>query len=308
MRLVPERDWTFFGPAMVLHGRYTCTARAPGCGACVLAPECRKLLEPGVEPAAGGGGGDAPVTRASVKGSKPEAKAMGSTKEKAGTKAGVDAGAKGAAGDGEGLPPLPASWRPVLAEELAKPYFAELSRFVGDERRAHTVFPPRDEVFSALELTPYEDVNVLLLGQDPYHDDGQAHGLCFSVRPGVPPPPSLVNIFKELEADLGQTPPKSGYLAPWAEQGVLLLNAVLTVRAHEPNSHDKRDPVVFVLWGGYAQKKAKLVDASRHTVIASAHPSPLSARNGFFGSRPFSKINEALARAGKRPISFRLPS
>jgi uracil-DNA glycosylase len=213
----------------------------------------------------------------------------------------------------------------VLAEELAKPYFAELSRFVGDERRAHTVFPPRDEVFSALELTPYEDVNVLLLGQDPYHDDGQAHGLCFSVRPGVPPPPSLVNIFKELEADLGQTPPKSGYLAPWAEQGVLLLNAVLTVRAHEPNSHknrgwetftdavirkvnDKRDPVVFVLWGGYAQKKAKLVDASRHTVIASAHPSPLSARNGFFGSRPFSKINEALARAGKRPISFRLPS
>ena len=193
-----------------------------------------------------------------------------------------------------------------------------------DERRAHSVFPPDAEVFHALEATPYEDVNVLLLGQDPYHDDGQAHGLCFSVRPGIKPPPSLVNIYKELQADVGFRIPNNGYLEPWARQGVLMLNAVLTVRAHTPNSHkdrgwetftdavirkvnEKSDPVVFVLWGGYAQKKVKLVDTSRHTVIQSAHPSPLSARNGFFGSRPFSAINEALRRAGKPAIDWQLP-
>ena len=327
MRLVPREDWTFFGPAMVLHGRYTCTARAPKCGACVLAPECDKRLEPGVEPEAWADEGDARAPKAGAKGSKAEGKAMASTKASAGTKgkAGTKPAASEKAADGEGLPPLPASWRTVLADELSKPYFAELSRFVAEERGAHTVFPPRDEVFTALELTPYDDVSVLLLGQDPYHDDGQAHGLCFSVRPGVQPPPSLVNIFKEMESDLGLPPPKTGYLVRWAEQGVLMLNAVLTVRAHEPNSHknhgwetftdavirkvnDKRDPVVFVLWGGYAQKKAKLLDTSRHTVINSAHPSPLSARNGFFGSRPFSKINEALVRSGKRAIDWHIPS
>jgi uracil-DNA glycosylase len=223
-----------------------------------------------------------------------------------------------------GLPPLPASWQGVLDDEVHKPYFAELARFVGEERKKHSVFPPEAEVFHALETTPYEDVNVLLLGQDPYHDDGQAHGLCFSVRAGVKPPPSLVNIYKELQADVGFRIPNNGYLEPWARQGVLLLNAVLTVRAHTPNSHkdkgwetftdavirrvnDKSDPVVFVLWGGYAQKKVKLVDTSRHTVIQSAHPSPLSARNGFFGSRPFSAINDALRRAGKPQIDWQLP-
>jgi uracil-DNA glycosylase len=222
------------------------------------------------------------------------------------------------------LPPLPPSWQPVLAPELTKPYVHDLARFVADERAHHQVFPPRDEVFSALALTPYEAVNVVLLGQDPYHDDGQAHGLCFSVRPGVPPPPSLVNMFKELHDDVGFRVPNNGYLVPWAKQGMLLLNAVLTVRAHAPNSHkghgwetftdailravdDKRDPVVFVLWGGYAQKKAKLVDTSRHTVLTAAHPSPLSARSGFFGSRPFSAVNRALERAGKPPIDWQLP-
>lgn len=217
---------------------------------------------------------------------------------------------------------LPESWRHVLQGEFAKPYFADLMQFVNGERAAHQVFPPEADVFNAFEATPFERVKVLLLGQDPYHDDGQAHGMCFSVRPGIKPPPSLVNMFKELRDDLGCTIPKTGYLAPWAEQGVMLLNAVLTVRAHEPNSHkdkgwerftdaviaalnERADPVVFVLWGAYAQKKGKLIDESRHPVIKSAHPSPLSAKK-FFGSRPFSAINKALEGLGKEPIAWQL--
>jgi uracil-DNA glycosylase len=222
------------------------------------------------------------------------------------------------------LPPLPPSWQAVVGDEREKPYFRELEKFLDEERRDHTVFPPKDEVFTALKLTPYDRVKVFLLGQDPYHDEGQAHGLAFSVRPGVPPPPSLVNIFKELHSDLGCKVPDNGCLVPWAEQGVLLLNAVLTVRAHTPNSHknkgwekftdavlrkvnDRDDPVVFVLWGGYAQKKAKLIDTGRHVIVHSAHPSPLSARNGFFGSRPFSAVNEALRAAVKPPIDWQIP-
>ncbi|MGH2522690.1 MAG: uracil-DNA glycosylase [Anaerolineales bacterium] len=221
-------------------------------------------------------------------------------------------------------PRLPAAWRPILAGEVKQPYYKALQAFVAEERRKHTVFPPEKEVFSALKLTPYERVSVLILGQDPYHDDNQAHGLAFSVRPGIPPPPSLLNIFKELHADTGFRIPNNGYLVPWAEQGVLLLNAVLTVRAHQPNSHkgkgwekftdavihavgEKDDPVVFVLWGGYAQKKISLIEAGRHVILKSAHPSPLSARNGFFGSRPFSKINAALRKAGKPEIDWQLP-
>ena len=219
---------------------------------------------------------------------------------------------------------LPASWQPALGEELSKPYFQQLRQFVADERGLHTVFPPDEDVFNALRYTPYDQVRVFLLGQDPYHDDGQAHGLAFSVRPGVKPPPSLVNIFKELRDDVGCRVPNNGYLVPWAEQGVLLLNAVLTVRAHTPNSHknrgwetftdavlravnEKPDPVVFVLWGGYAQKKLSLIDTARHTVLQSAHPSPLSARSGFFGSKPFSAINDALKAAGKPEIDWQIP-
>jgi uracil-DNA glycosylase len=221
------------------------------------------------------------------------------------------------------MEPLPASWRPALANEIKQPYFKALDRFVTQERKTHTVYPPEGEVFSALRLTPYKAVNVFILGQDPYHDDNQAHGLAFSVRPGVTPPPSLKNIFTELKADVGFRIPNNGYLVPWAEQGVLLLNAVLTVRAHQPNSHKnkgwetftdavlravsaKTDPVVFVLWGGYARKKASLIDTNRHVIIESAHPSPLSARSGFFGSRPFSKINAALRSAGKREVDWQL--
>jgi uracil-DNA glycosylase len=218
---------------------------------------------------------------------------------------------------------LPTSWQTVLAEEFEKPYFKKLENFLAAQRQTQTIFPPEEDVFSAFELTPYENVNVFLLGQDPYHDDNQAHGLSFSVRPGIKPPPSLVNIYKELKEDVGFNIPNNGYLISWARQGILMLNAVLTVQAHTPNSHknkgwetftdavinkinDKSDPVVFVLWGGYAQKKLKLIDTSRHRVIQSAHPSPLSARNGFFGSKCFSSINQTLASFGKPEIDWQI--
>jgi uracil-DNA glycosylase len=219
---------------------------------------------------------------------------------------------------------LPAGWRAILAHEIVQPYFQRLQAFLEDERRAHTVYPPEDEVYAALNLTPYENVRVLLLGQDPYHGAGQAHGLAFSVRPGVAPPPSLKNIFNELQSDLGVPPPGHGHLAAWAERGVLLLNAVLTVRAGQANSHKnkgwevftdsiiravglKSDRVIFLLWGGYARKKRHLIAVEHHVAIESAHPSPLSARNGFFGSRPFSRANAALRQAGQPEIDWRLP-
>lgn len=220
--------------------------------------------------------------------------------------------------------PLPSSWRAVVGEETEKPYFAALREFVSEERRTHAVYPPEGEEFTALELTPPEQVRVVILGQDPYHGPGQAHGLAFSVRPGVRPPPSLKNIFKELRDDLGCRIPDNGFLVPWAEQGVLLLNTVLTVREAEPNSHKGRgwetftdavirrvghkdDEVVFVLWGAPAGKKTELIDTERHTIVQSVHPSPLSAKRGFFGSRPFSQINAALNRAGKPEVDWQIP-
>lgn len=215
------------------------------------------------------------------------------------------------------------TWRPVLIEETRKPYFKELLRFVAEQRQRVTVFPPEEEVFAALHLTPIEAVKVLILGQDPYHDDGQAHGLCFSVQPGVAIPPSLQNIFKELHSDLGCAIPNHGYLTHWAEQGVLLLNTVLTVQAHQANSHQgkgweiftdaviaavnaKDERVVFVLWGANARRKKELIDTRRHVVIESPHPSPLSAHRGFFGSRPFSRINAALRAAGRAEIDWQI--
>jgi uracil-DNA glycosylase len=219
--------------------------------------------------------------------------------------------------------PLPPSWQARVGAELEKPYFEKLRAFVDGERRRATVYPPEDEVFTALERTPYERVKVMILGQDPYHGPGQAHGLAFSVRPGVRPPPSLVNIFKELRDEMGCPVPNHGCLFSWADQGVLLLNAVLTVRDGEPNSHkgkgwekftdaviralaEREDPVVFVLWGGYAARKEVLIGAP-HFIHRSAHPSPLSARRGFFGSKPFSIINRELARAGQDPIDWCIP-
>ena len=219
---------------------------------------------------------------------------------------------------------MPTDWNPLLRDQFDEEYWKELQGFVRAERECHAVYPPHDEVFAALHLTPYADVKVLVLGQDPYHDTGQAHGLCFSVRRGVKTPPSLVNIFAELESDLGCPVPSHGNLDHWARQGVLLLNATLTVRAHQAASHqrqgwerftdrvievvnDKPERVVFVLWGASARKKKALVDSSRHTIIESPHPSPLSAHRGFFGSKPFSRANDALREAGREPVDWCIP-
>ena len=214
-------------------------------------------------------------------------------------------------------------WNPLLRDQFEQPYWDELQQFVADERRTNTIYPPPDDVFAALHFTPYADVKVMILGQDPYHGPRQANGLCFSVRPGVRVPPSLVNIFKEMHSDLGIAIPDSGDLEPWARQGVLLLNTTLTVRAGQAASHqkhgwetftdrvldvvnDKTDPVVFILWGGAARRKRDRIDTSRHTVIESPHPSPLSAHNGFFGTRPFSRTNAALVAAGREPVDWEL--
>lgn len=214
-------------------------------------------------------------------------------------------------------------WNPLLRAEFDEPYWGELMEFVKAERAQHQVFPPHEDVFSALHLTSYASTRVLLLGQDPYHGVGQAHGLCFSVRPGVKTPPSLVNMLKELQEDLGCTPPDHGNLEGWARQGVLMLNTTLTVRAHEAASHqrkgwerftdrvidivnEKPTRVVFLLWGASARRKKDLIDTSRHSIIESPHPSPLSAHRGFFGSRPFSRTNQALIEAGLTPIDWQL--
>jgi len=218
---------------------------------------------------------------------------------------------------------IPADWRQALAAELEQDYWRELESFIAAESAAHEVFPPRADIFNAFRFTPVNQVKVLLLGQDPYHDVGQAHGLCFSVKPGVPAPRSLNNIFKEMASDLGLSRPDHGCLTSWAQQGILLLNTVLTVRAHEAASHSKHgwedftdavirtvnagpQPTVFVLWGGHAAKKEELIDTARHAVIKSAHPSPLSASRGFFGSRPFSRINSELTRLGRTPVDWNL--
>lgn len=212
-------------------------------------------------------------------------------------------------------------WNPLLRDQFEEPYWHQLQAFVADERRRGPVYPPVDEVFAALHLTSHAETKVVILGQDPYHGPGQAHGLCFSVRHGVRPPPSLVNILAELESDLGCPVPDHGNLERWARQGVLLLNTTLTVRARQAASHQKQgwetftdrvievvsakqDHVVFILWGAPARRKRALVDASRHTVIESAHPSPLSAHRGFFGSRPFSRANDALVAAGRDPVDW----
>jgi len=221
---------------------------------------------------------------------------------------------------------LEESWKEALSPEFASPYMDELKSFLVEEKqRGKVIFPRGSEYFRALDLTPLDEVQVVILGQDPYHGSGQAHGLCFSVRPGVRIPPSLVNIYKELEADLGIPPARHGFLESWAKQGVLLLNSVLTVEESQAASHqgkgwerftdavirkvnDECDGVVFMLWGSYAQKKAAFVDTERHLVLKSVHPSPLSAHNGFLGCRHFSKANAYLAEQGREPIDWSLPS
>jgi uracil-DNA glycosylase len=220
---------------------------------------------------------------------------------------------------------LEESWKQALAGEFASPYMAALREFLLEEkRRGKTIFPRGSEYFRALDLTPLGQVKVVILGQDPYHGDGQAHGLCFSVRPGVRIPPSLVNIYKELQDDLGIPPARHGYLEHWARQGVLLLNSVLTVERSLAASHqgkgwerftdaviarvnEQERPAVFMLWGSYAQRKAAFVDSRRHLVLKAPHPSPLSAHNGFFGSRHFSRANQFLLSNGIDPIDWQLP-
>jgi len=220
---------------------------------------------------------------------------------------------------------LEETWKLALEEEFSSPYMASLKQFLVAEKQAGKhIFPKGSEYFRALDLTPLDEVKVVILGQDPYHGAGQAHGLCFSVQPGVRTPPSLVNIYKEMQADLGIAPAKHGFLEHWAEQGVLLLNSVLTVEEGKAAAHqgqgwekftdavirtvnDECDGVVFILWGNYAQKKAAFVDQERHLVLKSAHPSPLSAHNGFLGSRPFSKTNDYLQSIGKDPVDWQLP-
>ena len=221
---------------------------------------------------------------------------------------------------------LEESWKQLLIAEFDKPYMVKLREFLQQEKQQRrTVFPPGELIFNALNSTPFAQVKVVILGQDPYHGPGQAHGLCFSVPPGVPPPPSLQNIFKELHTDLGLPRPEHGCLSHWAEQGVLLLNAVLTVRAGQAASHEgmgwerftdevihklneSRSHLVFLLWGSYAQRKGEFIDSSRHLLLKSPHPSPLSASRGFFGNRHFSRANDYLQQHGMTAIDWSLPS
>lgn len=213
------------------------------------------------------------------------------------------------------------SWKQRLQTEFNKAYFTKLTDFVRQEYSQGTIYPPGKLIFNAFNLCPFDKVKVVIIGQDPYHGPGQAHGLCFSVNDGIAFPPSLVNIFKEIKADLGKEIPTSGNLTRWAEQGVLLLNATLTVRAHQAGSHQKqgwetftdavirllaeeRENLVFILWGAYAQRKGAFIDGNKHLVLSSAHPSPLSAYNGFFGNKHFSKANEYLKAAGREEIEW----
>jgi len=222
------------------------------------------------------------------------------------------------------MPIIGNDWDAVIGGEFQKPYYKQLRAFLKEEYQNHTVYPDMYDLFSALRQTPFEKVKVVILGQDPYHGPGQAHGMCFSVRPGVPTPPSLVNIYKEIQDEMGGKIPDNGYLVPWAEQGVLLLNTVLSVRAGEPNSHKgkgwetftdavvdalaKREkPMVFLLWGQNARQKAARVDRKRHLCLEAPHPSPLSAYNGFFGSGHFQKANAFLVETVQSPILWQIP-
>lgn len=221
------------------------------------------------------------------------------------------------------MPALEGDWYQALKDEFKKDYYRTLFETVRTEYQTRQIFPPADDVFNAFHLTPLKDVKVVILGQDPYHGENQAHGLCFSVKPGVDIPPSLVNIYKELQDDLGCTIPSHGYLTKWARQGVLMLNTVLTVRAHQANSHrgigweeftdaairvlnEQDRPMVFILWGRPAQMKKSMLNNPKHLILEAPHPSPLSSYRGFFGSKPFSKTNNFLAANGMEPIDWQI--
>lgn len=218
-------------------------------------------------------------------------------------------------------PIIEESWKRELADQFASPYFEELKTFLIEEKKRYRIFPPGNLIFNAFNLTPFDKVKVVILGQDPYHGYGQAHGLCFSVQPGVPHPKSLINIFQELKDDIGCEIPVNGNLEKWAQQGVLMLNATLTVREHQAGSHQnhgwetftnaaiqqlsaKKNGIVFLLWGAYAQAKETLIDSSKHFILKTAHPSPLSAYRGFFGCKHFSQTNQLLQQSGQTPIDW----
>lgn len=220
-------------------------------------------------------------------------------------------------------PNIDESWKKVLWDEFQQPYFADLKQFLILEKQQYKVYPPGPMIFNAFNKTPFDKVKVVIIGQDPYHEEGQAHGLCFSVQDGVPHPKSLINIFKELQTDVGFVIPQSGNLEKWTEQGVFLLNATLTVRAHEAGSHqnhgwerftdaaiqklsEQREGLIFLLWGNYAKQKIEIIDTSKHYVLTTVHPSPLSASRGFFGCKHFSKTNEILKKMGKTEIDWQL--
>jgi uracil-DNA glycosylase len=300
MQLLPREHWVHFGAAGVLHGRYTCTAQAPRCGECVLADLCPSKSETAeaASPAA---------TATTTPGAWPEEYQLNAT-----------------APETNLMPDtIPDDWAALLDAELASDWYKTLDQRVKKERKEHNVYPPVDQVFTAFRLTPLSKLRVVLLGQDPYHGAGQAHGLAFSVMAGVKPPPSLVNIYKELKTDVGCSISENGDLTCWAEQGVLLLNTALTVREAEPGSHSKwgwekltdaviqkisarEEHTVFVLWGGHARKKVPLIDTEKHTIVEGAHPSPLSQKL-WFGSKPFSAINKALTTHGQEPINWQVP-
>lgn len=221
------------------------------------------------------------------------------------------------------MPPISNDWSLALSPEYKKEYYKKLFDFIGKEYATQTIFPPGDDIFNAFHLTPLSEVKCVIIGQDPYHNVGQAHGLCFSVKPDVETPPSLVNIYKELESDLGCYIPNNGYLVKWAKQGVLMLNAVLTVRAHQAASHQNKGwemftdaairavneqdrPIVFLLWGSFAQKKAAMLNNKKHLILQAPHPSPLSAYRGFFGCKHFSQTNEFLKANGIEPIDWQI--
>lgn len=225
--------------------------------------------------------------------------------------------------NGEIKPQIEETWKNLLYDEFKKEYFVKLKEFLIDEKKKYTVYPPGSQIFAAFNHTPFDSVKVVILGQDPYHGPGQAHGLCFSVPKGIPVPPSLQNIFKEINSDLGLPIPNNGNLEKWAKQGVLLLNATLTVRANQAGSHqnkgwetftdaaikalsDYHKGLVFILWGNYAQAKARIIDANKHFILTAPHPSPLSANRGFFGCKHFSKTNRLLISIGKEPIDWAL--
>lgn len=348
MKLIPQKNWTFWGPAMVLHGRYTCKAKSPNCHECIFLDLCPQngveilediqLKEIKSE--------DIPLentpknTQENISKNNPKnleninfkpnsIPISSNSEEKQGNPKPNSKPNSKSINPNNNLDKSNnmiqlEGWKPYLEDEINQSYFQDLGEFIKQERHKHQIFPPKGEVFTAFELTPFDKLKVVILGQDPYHDDNQAHGLSFSVKKGVKLPPSLRNIFQELSDDLGIKPANHGDLTHWAKQGVLMLNAVLTVEAHKANSHkdigwekftdaviktinDNKTNIVFVLWGRYAQKKGKIIDKKKHTIIASAHPSPFSARNGFFGSKPFSQINKALQDANIEEIDWRLP-